>query len=274
MRLISFSNRYLFVLGMIVAGIFILWDRKISTDKLFLSTSDSLLVTRSGLKSNWKGEMKASSSLAFLILAGHADSQGLAGAGTRGEAVDLNGALPMDPSMSDELYWNLIMRDAIVRVGKEMGLNIDSYDPDLRNIVDGNHPSTNWSVGAKHVRRGGYALEIHFDSYGEYGIGSGLIPAVSSRLNTVDESLARSFGRYPIFFRGGLGAPRRGIRVLELGKLEGILERDLRDPSSRQKLVDYLAIKVVQSLMLGIEDKQTLNQQHHGEYISPKVIDH
>ena len=50
-------------------------------------------------------------------MAGHADSQGIAGAGTAGEAVDVLGQKPMDRSMSDELYWNLKIRDAIVKVG-------------------------------------------------------------------------------------------------------------------------------------------------------------
>ena len=102
-------------------------------------------------------------------MAGHADSQGIKGAGTAGEAVDIKGKMPMDSSMSDELFWNLKIRDAIVQVGKERGLNINAYAPGVRNIVDGNDPLTNWSAGARHVRQGGYAIEIHFDSYGEYG---------------------------------------------------------------------------------------------------------
>ena len=151
------------------------------------------------------------------------------------------------------------MRDAIVQLGKEKGLNIHSYEPGRRNIVDGNDPDTNWSVGARHSRDGGYSLEIHFDSYGEYGFGSGLIPAVSRKLNTVDESLAKSFGRYPIFFRGGLGAPRRGIRILEIGKLEGDLENSLRELSSRKKVVKTLARRVVQALIAGVGEKKTFN---------------
>ncbi|WP_320666838.1 N-acetylmuramoyl-L-alanine amidase [Prochlorococcus sp. MIT 1307] len=239
-------------------GLFGFWgvfDLQASTEKLPLHFKDPLLGSRVGLKSEWLGTKKVSPSLSFLILAGHADSQGIAGAGTAGEAVDLKGKMPMDPSMSDELFWNMKVRDAIVQLGRERGLNINSYDPGIRNIVDGNHPSTNWSVGSRHVREGGYAIEIHFDSYGEYGFGSGLIPAISRSLNSVDESLARSFGRYPIFFRGGLGAPRRGIRILEIGKLEGKLERNLRDINSRDKVVKQLASRVVQAITQGISSK-------------------
>ena len=196
MRLIPFSNRYLFSLGIIVAGAFLFCGCKTITGESVVSIDDSLENKTSFLKSEWTGQLQASSKLSFLILAGHADSQGLAGAGTRGEAVDLKGEKPMDSFMTDELYWNLIMRDAIVRYGKAMGLNISSYEPGLRNIADGNHPRTNWSVGSKHAREGGYALEIHFDAYGEYGVGSGLIPAVTSRLNTVDESLLDLVSHY------------------------------------------------------------------------------
>ena len=96
-------------------------------------------------------------------------------------------------------------------------------------------------------------LEIHFDSYGEYGFGSGLIPAVSSKLNTLDESLANSFGSYPMFFRGGLGAPKRGIRILEVGKLEGKLEKSLRNERSRDKVIKELSVRIVQAIMLGIK---------------------
>lgn len=226
--------------------------QKSFAENFSLYDQDPLLGPRVTLKSEWKGELEASSGLSFLIMAGHADSQGIAGAGTAGEAVDLKGESPIDPSMSDELYWNLQLRDAIVQLGKKNGLNINSYDPGLRNIVDGNHPSTNWSVGSQHVREGGYVIEIHFDSYGEYGFGSGLIPAITRKLNTVDESLAKSFGRYPILFRGGLGAPKRGIRILEMGKLEGNLEKELRDIHSREKTIKDLSWRVVQALLKGV----------------------
>ena len=35
-------------------------------------------------------------------------------------------------------FWNLLVRDAIVELGKQKGLNISSYNPADRNIVDGN----------------------------------------------------------------------------------------------------------------------------------------
>ena len=205
-----------------------------------------------GLSSKWKGTIKVTKDIPILILAGHADSQGLAGAGTSGEAVDIKNAIPMQENISDELFWNLKMQKAIVRIGKMKGLNIKLYDPINRNILDGNDPRTNWSIGANHSRKGGYVLEIHFDSYGEYGFGSGLIPAISSQLTTIDESLAKSFGRYPMFFRGGLGAPRRGIRILEIAKLEGDLEKSLRNINSRQRTINSIATKIVKAILKGI----------------------
>ena len=204
--------------------------------------------------SEWEGKNKVKKDIPILILAGHADSQGIAGAGTSGEAVDLKGKKPMDPKISDELFWNLKIQKAIVSIGKQQGLNIAAYDPGKRNIINGNDPRTNWSKGSIHNQKGGYALEIHFDSYGEYGFGSGLIPALSTKLNTIDESLARSFGRYPMFFRGGLGAPRRGIRILEIAKLEGQLEQNLRNESSRDKTINLIAREILRALKSGLNN--------------------
>ncbi len=240
-------------------GFFGIFSVLSATEKSSFSYLDPLLGPRVDLKSDWIGRHKVPGSMHFLIMAGHADSQGISGAGTAGEAVALQGKSPMDSSISDELYWNLLLRDAIVHIGKERGLHITGYEPGIRNVDDGNHPSTNWSVGAKHVKKGGYALEIHFDSYGEYGFGSGLIPAISLNLNAVDESLANSFGRYPIFFRGGLGAPKRGIRILEIGKLEGKLEKSLRNKQSRNKVIEDVSNRIVDAIVLGIQGEKIPN---------------
>ena len=257
MRLRPFSSVVALFVGAFCSIVFI--PSQSSTQNSSLTYQDSLLGPSVGLKSEWVGRLPVSRSMQFLIMAGHADSQGISGAGTAGEAVAVKGKLPMDSSVSDELFWNLLLRDAIVQIGRNKGLNIIGYEPGLRNIDDGNHPNTNWSVGAKHVKNGGYALEIHFDSYGEYGFGSGLIPAISSKLNLVDESLANNFGRYPLFFRGGLGGPKRGIRILEIGKLEGNLERRLRNQKSREKVLNQISNRIVNAIILGIENSNTEN---------------
>ena len=206
----------------------------------------------SNLPANWVGSKDVDKNIPILILAGHADSQGLAGAGTPGEAVDKFGLNPMQPGISDELFWNLKLQESIVKLGRKKGLNISSYDPGIRNIDDANDPRTNWSVGKKFSKRGGYAIEIHFDAYGKYGVGSGLIPPFSEQPNKIDESIARTFGRFPVLFRGGLGAPRRQIRVLEIGKLEGLLEKNLRNVKTRKKTIKLLATEIVQAFLNGI----------------------
>ncbi len=147
----------------------------------------------SKLPANWVGTENVKKDIPILILAGHADSQGIAGAGTRGEAVDKLGLNPMNPEISDELFWNLKLQESIVQLGIERGLNITSYDPKIRNIDDADDPRTNWSVGNKFAKQGGYAIEIHFDSYGNYGVGSGLIPPLFEKPNKIDESIARKF---------------------------------------------------------------------------------
>ena len=213
---------------------------------------DPLTGVRSRLGRDWVGQQPAPSDVAILVMAGHADSQGIAGAGTGGEAVDRFGARPMQPGIRDELYWNLAVAKAVVALGQQRGLTIRFYDPPERTIVNGDDPRTTWSVGKAHAAQGGYALEIHFDAYGRDGVGSGLIPALQRPPNSLDESLAQAFGGYPMAFRGGLGGPRRGIALLEIGKLEAPLEPALRNPASRQAALAAIAGRVVAALELGL----------------------
>ena len=218
----------------------------------FTDDLELLIGEGSNLPATWVGTKDVDKNIPILILAGHADSQGFSGAGTPGEAVDKFGLNPMHPEISDELFWNLKLQESIVKLGKKKGLNISSYDPGIRNIDDANDPRTNWSVGRKFAKRGGYAIELHFDAYGKYGVGSGLIPSFAETPNKIDESIARTFGRFPVLFRGGLGAPRRQIRILEIGKLEGLLEKNLRNLKTRQKTIKLLANEIVQAFLNGI----------------------
>jgi hypothetical protein len=187
----------------------------------------------------------------ILVMAGHADSQNIAGSGTSGAAVAA-GAAPMYRGISDELYWNMVVAQAVVAEGQRRGLRIEYHRPPFRTIHDGDAPGTNWSAGQQHVAAGGYAIEIHFDAWGPSGVGSGLIPPLHTSFSRVDEELAREFGDYPMFFRNGLGGPRRGIALLEVGKLEGYLEASLRDPRTRAIAVQRIARRVVDALDRGL----------------------
>ena len=133
----------------------------------FTDDLELLIGEGSNLPATWVGTKDVDKNIPILILAGHADSQGLSGAGTPGEAVDKFGLNPMHPEISDELFWNLKLQKSIVKLGKKKGLNIRSYDPGIRNIEDANDPRTNWSVGRRFAKRGGYVIEIHFDAYGK-----------------------------------------------------------------------------------------------------------
>ena len=200
---------------------------------------------------NWVGRQLLKPGVPILVLAGHADSQHHE-SGTNGRATD-NGANPIDPDMTltDEAFLNLATAQRIVELGKHCDLNIDFYDPVMREIEDANDPRTNWSWGQRHVQQGGYALEIHYDTWGDDGYGSGVIPRVlwGYREQTViDESLAREFGSFPWNFRDVLGAPRRGITILEVGKLEGDLEDKLRNPVTRDAALNTIAGRVVTAI--------------------------
>ena len=189
---------------------------------------DPLLGPRTRAPGRWVGRQPVKPNIPIVVMAGHADSQAMASSGTPGHAVDVLKQKPMDARMRDELFWNFQVQKAVVRLGKAQGLNISSYIPPSLTIYDDNDPRTNWSQAKARSALGHYILEIHFDAYQPHGFGSGLIPAINRPLNTVDESLGRAFGRFPINFRGGLGGPRRGIGILEIGMLEPPLEQKLR----------------------------------------------
>lgn len=214
--------------------------------------SDPITGVRSRLTKDWIGLQPLPATTPILVMAGHADSQGIGGAGTSGAAVARHGQRPMDPSMTDELFWNLRLARAVVTMGQERGLVISFYDPPQRRIADPNDPRTTWSVGRAHVAAGGYALEIHHDAYGADGIGSGLIPPLRQPLSRLDESLAEAFGAYPFRFRDGLGAPKRGIAILEIGKLEAPLETALRNRTQGDRVINVLARRVVDALQRGL----------------------
>ena len=207
-----------------------------------------------GRGKNWVGTQTHNSDLPILVLAGHADSQKIAGSGTPGKAVDLGGAAPMQKGITDELFWNLLTAKQIVAEGQRQGLNMRFYDPGVRTIRNVEDPRTNWSTGSRHAKQGGYALEIHYDAYAPHGIGPGIIPSVLYGFSVLDEALAEEFGGYPYDYRGMLGAPRRGVSMLEIGHLEGALESGLRDPNRRQATLDRIAKRVVRALRRGLVD--------------------
>jgi hypothetical protein len=213
---------------------------------------DPLLGPRSPLPKDWVGTRGVSPAIPILMLAGHADAQGIGGSGTSGEAVGLYGAAPMRPGISDEHYWCLQVAHAVAVLGRQRGLNINFYIPPVRTMLSGDESGTNWSVGREHAAAGGYALEIHFDAYGSAGVGSGLIPPLHRQFSTIDESLAQEFGSFPMNFRDQLGGPKRGIGLLEVGKLEGPLEASLRDPRTRKRTIQYIAQRVVYAIQRGI----------------------
>ncbi len=217
-----------------------------------LPAFDPLTGPRSHLQRDWVGLSRVSATTPILVMAGHADSQNIGGSGTAGEAVSRFGAAPMYAGISDELYWNMVIAIQVVTLGQQRGLDIRYYRPPFRTIVDGNEAGTNWSVGHDHAASGGYAVEIHFDAYGPDGVGSGLIPPVHRPFTSIDESLAQEFGGYPMAFRDVLGGPKRGIALLEIGKLEGHLEASLRDPRTRPQSVQAIAERIVHALELGL----------------------
>ena len=231
-----------------------------------LAKADPLTGKQAQRPKDWVGKRKLSPQVPILIMAGHADSQNIEGGG--GTSGLIGHSAPMNPSIRDELHWNLLVAQEVVRQGKQRGLKIEFYDPPERTIQWADDPRTTWSKGREHVLAGGYALEIHFDAYGNDGYGSGLIPSIQVDLrqppaegeestepsagdirpmapSIIDEELAREFGRYEAKFRDGLGGPMRGISLLEVGQLQPPLETALR--SRPTETVQLIAKRIVDS---------------------------
>ena len=84
----------------------------------YIDDLESIIGEGSKLPTSWIGTKNVDKDIPILILAGHSDSQGLVGAGTPGEAVAKFGLHPMNPEISDELFWNLKPQEFIVKLGK------------------------------------------------------------------------------------------------------------------------------------------------------------
>ena len=63
---------------------------------------------------NWVGTEIPKPHLPILVLAGHADSQRMAGSGTPGRAVGIGGARPMQPGITCLLYTSPSPRDGLL----------------------------------------------------------------------------------------------------------------------------------------------------------------
>ncbi|MBD2196618.1 M23 family metallopeptidase [Calothrix anomala FACHB-343] len=72
---------------------------------------------------------------------------------------------------------------------------------------------------------GAYALELHFDEpAGRAGVIAGAkYDASGNFLSVMDVALAKEFGHFPFKHRDNLGAPTRGITILEIAPLNNVL---------------------------------------------------
>jgi len=104
------------------------------------------------------------------------------------------------------------------------------------------------------VRRGGYALEIHFRCLnGPDGIGSGLIPPLMGPFSQLAESLAAAFGAFPADFRGGLVAAAAGyLHCWRSAIWRHPRSVTAQNPSSRDSALDAeIALRVVEAIEAG-----------------------
>ena len=202
---------------------------------------------------DWAGERRLPRNTPLVIMAGHADAQRMQGSGAPGQAVRLGGEKPMEPKITDELFWNRRIAQATVTEGQKRGLNITYRKPPSDHILNENDPQTDWSTGERLANQGAYTMEIHCDADGPEGSGSGVIPQRKRQPTRIEGALGERFGRYPMDWRGGLGAPTRGTALLEVGKLEGELEAKLRNPLTSRDTIQRIAQNIVDGIEEGLE---------------------
>jgi hypothetical protein len=93
------------------------------------SNPDPLLGARTRKPGRWVGTTPMAKDSPIVVMAGHADSQGMDSAGTPGFAVGVKKQAPMDARMRDELYWNLKVQAAVVRLGQSSSTQDQCLQP-------------------------------------------------------------------------------------------------------------------------------------------------
>jgi len=181
------------------------------------------------------------------IFAGHNDvPEGGGETGTNGTQGDMNG-------QTAESYFNDQVGRRVAELAPQYGLNVKYYTS--VKTTSGSDPQSNWERARTLEAQGVYSLEMHFNAPGNTGSGagtSGVIPGFGGKgIHQLDENLGKEFGRFSPNFRDGLGAPTRGLTILELAPMSGGVETGLRNEGSRQKYIDEFAHRVLRSLKGG-----------------------
>ena len=153
-----------------------------------------------------------------LLMAGHADF--------------LSSGAPNEPQLNIELVkW-------AQRNASAYGISdfIEVYLPPSGNLSESDSRSQ-FSKTTQAITAGKQVIEIHNDSSSGH---SGVIPPTGGKkIWQLDGALASAYGSFSVNHRDGLGVPKRGGTILEVGRMDGPTTNVFKSGSSAQKEALY-----------------------------------
>jgi hypothetical protein len=154
----------------------------------------------------------------ILLMAGHADF--------------LSSGAPNEPQLNIELVkW-------AQRNASAYGISdfIEVYLPPSGNLSESDSRSQ-FSKTTQAITAGKQVIEIHNDSSSGH---SGVIPPTGGKkIWQLDGALASAYGSFSVNHRDGLGVPKRGGTILEVGRMDGPTTNIFKSGSSAQKEALY-----------------------------------
>ena len=131
---------------------------------------------------------------------------------------------------------------------------IEVYLPSSSNIPE-NDPRSQFSKTSQAAGAGKQIIEIHNDETNGH---SGVIPPTAGkRIWQLDDALSSSYGSFSVNHRDGLGVPKRGGTILEVGRMSPDVQRIVTSGSTAQK--EGLYKQLMDPLMRSIAQEKARN---------------
>ena len=124
---------------------------------------------------------------------------------------------------------------------------IEVYLPPSSNLAESD-PRSQFSKTAQAANAGKQVIEIHNDAASGH---SGVIPPTGGkRIWQLDDALASSYGSFSVNHRDGLGVPKRGGTILEVGRMDGGTTQVFTSgtPAQKEALYKQLMDPVMRSI--------------------------
>lgn len=166
---------------------------------------------------DWKATTTAKPSK-ILLMAGHAD-------------LTSSGA-------ADEYKLNIELVKWAGRNAQAYGISdlIETYLPPSSNLTD-TDPRSQFSKTTQAIAAGKQVIEIHNDQTdGKSGV---IPPTGGKRIWPLDEALSSSYGAFSVNHRDGLGVPKRGGTILEVGRMDPPVRNIVHSGTTAQKEALY-----------------------------------